>query len=83
MLEAQASNSYAFIKVWMGKEKRNEFEMFQPRRVVITFNFLVSLGLTVIFGGGSCVSVVTRNLLHLQGKKSKKSIYITLQSMAT
>lgn len=52
MLEVQTSNSYASIKVWMWKEKGNEFEkMFQPRGVVVTFNFLVSLSLSVIFWG--------------------------------
>lgn len=32
MLEVQTTNSYAFIEVWMGREKGNEFEMkFHPR----------------------------------------------------
>lgn len=76
MLEAQASNSYAFIKVWMGKEKRNEFEMFHPRRVVITFNFLVSLGLTVIFGGEElCFSGHKEPVAFAGEKKQKVHLY--------
>lgn len=55
MLEVQTTNFYAFIEVWMGREKENEFEMkFQPRRVVITFNFLVSVGLSAMFCQASC-----------------------------
>lgn len=55
MLEVQSTDLRAFVEVWMGREKGNEFEMnFQPRWVVITFNFLVSVGLSVMFCQAGC-----------------------------